>query len=266
MGREPAGQAPDADAKPALLPLRRNKPFQTLWAGSAASALGISVADVAYPLAILGVTRSPADAGLFAAMQTVGQILSGLPAGHLVDHRSPRMLLIVAETGRALVTGLVVLALIMGWLTLPLLLIAAVLLGAGQPVVSAARLLMIRTVVPKEQLTRAMTQDEVRVNGSELAGPPIGGALYGTQRARARRAVPVHDGFLPAVADAGILVKVEPDRSPARPGQPARRTAASRPLRMAACWPGSSRSGPARSCGSPPCCWPPSTHSALGSA
>ncbi len=163
-----------------MLPLRRNRAFQTLWAGSAASALGISVADVAYPLAILGVTRSPADAGLFAAMQTVGQILSGIPAGHLVDRRSPRMLLIVAETGRALVTGLVVLALIMGWLTLPLLLIAAVLLGAGQPVVSAARLLMIRTVVPKEQLTRAMTQDEVRINGSELAGPPIGGALYGS--------------------------------------------------------------------------------------
>jgi MFS family permease len=220
-GARAAGQAPDTDAKPALLPLRRNKPFQTLWAGSAASALGISVADVAYPLAILGVTRSPADAGLFAAMQTVGQILSGLPAGHLVDHRSPRMLLIVAETGRALVTGLVVLALIMGWLTLPLLLIAAVLLGAGQPVVSAARLLMIRTVVPKEQLTRAMTQDEVRVNGSELAGPPIGGALYGLNMLA--HAVPflfTMVSFLLSLA-AGILVRVEPDRSPARPGQPA---------------------------------------------
>ena len=246
-GVRSSDQATDADAKPALdcqtpavpsadggqqtaldwqtqaalLPLRRNKPFQTLWAGSAASALGISVADVAYPLAILGVTRSPADAGLFAAMQTVGQILSGLPAGQLVDHRSPRMLLIVAETGRALVTGLVALALIMGWLTLPLLLIAAVLLGAGQPVVSAARLLMIRTVVPKEQLTRAMTQDEVRVNGSELAGPPIGGALYGLNVLA--HAVPflfTIGSFLMSLI-AAIVVKVEPDRSPVAPGQAA---------------------------------------------
>jgi MFS family permease len=214
-------EAPETTAQPALLPLGRNKPFQTLWAGSAASALGISVADVAYPLAILGVTRSPADAGLFAAMQTVGQIISGLPAGHLVDRRSPRMLLIVAETGRALVTALVATALIMGWLTLPLLLIAALLLGAGQPVVSAARLLMIRTVVPKEQLTRAMTQDEVRINGSELAGPPIGGALYGI--GALAHAVP----FLFTIGSfvlsliAGILVKVDPDRSPAAPGQPA---------------------------------------------
>jgi MFS family permease len=217
----PPGQAPEDTAEPTLPPLRRNKAFQTLWAGSAASALGISVADVAYPLAILGVTRSPADAGLFAAMQTIGQILSGLPAGQLVDRRSPRMLLLVAETGRALVTALVVTALIMGWLTLPLLLIAAVLLGAGQPVVSAARLLMIRTVVPEEQLTRAMTQDEVRINGSELAGPPIGGALYGISALA--HAVP----FLFTLASfamsliAGILIKVDPDRSPATPGQPA---------------------------------------------
>lgn len=235
MTKPDAAQAPDqaldADAKPALLPLRRNKLFQTLWAGSAASALGISVADVAYPLAILGVTRSPADAGLFAAMQTVGQILSGLPAGHLVDHRSPRMLLIAAETGRALVTGLVVLALIVGWLTLPLLLIAAVLLGAGQPVVSAARLLMIRTVVPKEQLTRAMTQDEVRVNGSELAGPPIGGALYGLNMLA--HAVPflfTMGSFLMSLI-AAIIVKVEPDRSPVAPGQAAKESGQPKPAK-----------------------------------
>ncbi len=130
------------------------------------------------------------------------------------------MLLVVAETGRALVTGLVVLALILGWLTLPLLLIAAVLLGAGQPVVSAARLLMIRTVVPKEQLTRAMTQDEVRINGSELAGPPIGGALYGISALA--HAVPFlfTAGSFVLSLIAGLLVKVDPDRSPA-PGKAA---------------------------------------------
>jgi MFS family permease len=201
------------EIKPAEFPLRRNQAFQTLWAGSAFSTLGIAVADVAYPLAILGVTRSPADAGLFAAMQTVGQILSGLPAGQLADRRSPRLLLIAAESGRALVTGVVAVALIMGWLTLPLLLIAAVLIGAGQPLASAARMLMIRTAVPQEQLTRAMTQDEVRINGAELAGPPIGGALYGLNALA--HAVPflfTIGSFLLSLF-AAFLTKVEPDRT-----------------------------------------------------
>ncbi len=166
-------------AAAALLPLRRNLQFQTLWAGSAAATLGRSVADVAYPLAILAVTGSPAEAGLFAAAEATGMILAGLPAGQLADRRSPRMILIVAEAIRAAVTAVIAVALIFGWLSLPLLILAAVALGAGQSATGTARMLLVRAVVPKEQLTRALTQDEVRINGADLAGPPLGGALYG---------------------------------------------------------------------------------------
>ncbi len=218
-GVEAAGQL--AAVAPVNMPLRRNKAFQTLWAGSAASTLGLSVADVAYPLAILGVTGSPADAGFFAAAQAVGMIVAGLPAGQLADRRSPRWLLILAEAGRALVTCAIVAALVFGWLSLPLLLIAAVLLGAGQPVASAARMLMIRTVVPKEQLTTALTQDEVRINGAELAGPPLAGALYGL-RALAH-AVPflfIVGSFALSVTSA-LIVRAEPDRTPAKAAQDA---------------------------------------------
>jgi MFS family permease len=195
--------------------LLRNTAFQALWLGSAASSLGISVADVAYPLAILATTGSPANAGLFAAAQTVGQLVAGLPAGQLVDHRSPRLLLICAEAGRALITGVIAVALMLGWLSLPVLLVAALLLGAGQPVTSAARMLLVRTVVPKEQLTRALTQDEVRINGAELAGPPLGGALYGLQVLA--HAVPflfTAVSFVLSLAS-GLLVRAEPDRTPA---------------------------------------------------
>jgi predicted MFS family arabinose efflux permease len=66
-----------------------------------------------------------------------------------------------------------------GWLSLPLLLVAAALLGVGSSLTGAARLLLVRSVVPGEQLTRALTLDEVRQNGAALVGPAIGGALYG---------------------------------------------------------------------------------------
>jgi MFS family permease len=178
---EQAGAVPaDEVGEPAVYPpLRRNRQFQTIWAGSVAGTLGVTVADVAYPLAILAVTRSPAEAGLFAAVQAAGTILAGLPAGHLVDRRSPRAVLILAESCRAVVTAVVAAALVLGWLTLPLLLFAAVLLGIGQPAVSSARMLLIRAAVPAPQLTSALTQDEVRINGADLAGPPLGGGLYG---------------------------------------------------------------------------------------
>lgn len=200
-----------------LPPLRRNKAFQTLWAGSAAATLGLSVADVAYPLAILGVTGSPADAGFFAAAQTVGMIMAGLPAGHLADGRSPRLILIIAEAFRALMTSVVLAALVLGWLSLPLLLIAAIGVGVAQPMTSTARMLLIRAVVPKEHLTTALAQDEVRINGSELAGPPLAGALYGLRAlAHALPFLFTAAAFVLSLIT-GLLVRVEPDRTPAAP-------------------------------------------------
>jgi hypothetical protein len=79
------------------LPLRRNLQFQTLWIGMTASTLGVSVADIAYPLAILAMTRSPALAGLFAAVQALGMLAAGLPSGVLADRYDSRMIVICTE-------------------------------------------------------------------------------------------------------------------------------------------------------------------------
>lgn len=159
-------------------PLWRNLQFQTLWFGQAASSLGVSVAEVAYPLAILALTGSPAKAGLFAAVLTVGLLVCALPAGQLADRYDRRAIVVVAESARAIVTVAVAVGLIADWLSLPVLLAAAALLGAGQAIAGAARLPLVRSVVPAEQLTAALIQDEVRQNGATLAGPPLAGALY----------------------------------------------------------------------------------------
>jgi MFS family permease len=173
-----AQAAGQADGQARIRPLWRNVQFQVLWAGQSASTLGIAVADVAYPLAILALTGSAARAGLFAAAQAAGALAAGLPGGHLADRYDWRRIVIAAETSRALVTGGIVAALLLGALSLPVLLVAAVLLGTGQAIASSARYLLVRAAVPPSQLTAALTQDEVRQNGASLIGPPVGGALY----------------------------------------------------------------------------------------
>jgi MFS family permease len=202
--------------------LRRNWPFQTLWIGTSTSTLGVSVADIAYPLTILAITRSPALAGLFAAVQGLGMLAAGLPAGVLADRYDGRTIVIVTEAARAAVTAAVAVALIAGWLSLPLLFTAAALLGAGQVIKSAAGMLLLRSVVPSAQLTQALTQDEIRMNGSALAGPALGGALYAV-RALAH-AIPflfTAASFLVALVTAALM------KRPA--GQPDSTTAESRP-------------------------------------
>jgi MFS family permease len=208
-----------ATARP--LPLRRNLRFQTLWLGTTASTLGVSVADIAYPLAILAMTRSPALAGLFAAVQALGMLAAGLPSGVLADRYDSRIIVICTEAARAAVTGLVVVALVTGWLSLPVLLAAAVLLGIGQAIKGSAQILLMRSVVSPGQLTQALTQDEVRLNGAALAGPAVGGTLYAV-RALAH-AVPflfTAVSFLAALASA-VLMKFAPGAAPERADQPA---------------------------------------------
>jgi predicted MFS family arabinose efflux permease len=177
-GTRPEAGGPDAPVAAGPPPLRRNVAFQTLWIGTSAATLGVSVADIAYPLAILAITRSPALAGLLAAVQGLGMLLAGLPAGALADRYDSRRIVIITETARAAVTAVVIVALAAGRVPVPLLFAAAVLLGAGQAIRNPASMLLTRSVVPPEQLTQALTQDEVRVNGAALAGPALGGALY----------------------------------------------------------------------------------------
>jgi MFS family permease len=191
-------------------PLWRNLQFQTLWIGGSMSTLGVAVADVAYPLAILGITGSPGRAGLFAALLAVGMLTSALPAGQMADRYDRRTIVIAAESCRALVTGVVAAGLIAGWLSLPILLMAAVLLGAGQSISGAARMPLVRSVVAPEQLTTALVQEEVRQSGAQLAGPPVAGALYAIRSLA--HAVPflfAAGSFLTALLTA-VLMKVMP--------------------------------------------------------
>jgi MFS family permease len=198
---------PSADGTAARpLPLWRNLQFQTLWIGTSASTLGVSVTDFAYPLTVLAVSGSPALAGLFAAVQAIGMLLAGLPAGLLADRSDSRVIVIWTEAGRATVTAVVAVALVTGWLSLPVLFAAAALLGIGQAVKGAAQTLLLRSVVPAEQLTQALTQDEVRMNGAALAGPALGGALYAV-RALAHAVPFVFTAvcFLAALAGAALM-------------------------------------------------------------
>ena len=67
-------------------------------------------------------------------------VVGALPGGQLADSRDRRTIVVIAESLRALITTVVMLGLIMGWLSLGVLIAAAALLGAGQSVSGAARL------------------------------------------------------------------------------------------------------------------------------
>lgn len=171
------------DEPPKPPPLRRNRDFQLLWAGEAVSVLGSRVSAIAYPLLVLGLTGSPAKAGIVGFAGTLPYALAPLAAGVLVDRFSRRRLLVAADVGRGAALASVVAALAVGEPPLAQLVVVAFVEGALFILSSTAQTAVVPRVVPSEQLPTALSQNEARERGAYLAGQPLGGVLFDLGRA-----------------------------------------------------------------------------------
>jgi len=180
MAGTTAGLADESALEPDV-PLWRNWRYQSLAAGSFSAYTGVSIADVVYPLLILGFTGSPMLASVFGLLQFLAMILCSLPAGSFIDRHDRRKILIVNDSVRAVAGASLALTLASGHVWLVQLYLVAVVLGGCQAF-AGARMIAVRAVVPERQLTRALSQQQVRTAVATLIGPAIGAALYAVSR------------------------------------------------------------------------------------
>ena len=164
-------------------PLRRNRDFQLLWIGQAISALGSRASTVAYPLLVLSLTGSPAQAGIVGFAATIPYLLIQLPAGVLVDRIDRRRAMMACDAGRLVVLAGLAAAVAAGHAPLALIAAVALIEGCLTVVFNLAELSAVQLLVPSAQLEPALAQNEARVRGAGLLGQPLGGALFGLGRA-----------------------------------------------------------------------------------
>src|SRR5205814_1018823 len=98
--------------------LWRNRDYLLLWSGQALSAVGGSVSELAFPLLVLAVTKSPIQAGIVAALRAFPAFLFYLVAGALIDRWDRKLVMIICDTGRFLSLASIPLALFLGYLTI----------------------------------------------------------------------------------------------------------------------------------------------------
>jgi len=159
--------------------LRHNKDFQLLWSGQAVSVLGSQISKIAYPLLVLAMTGSPAKAGIagFAAM--LGYLLLPLPAGALADRLDRRAVMISCDAVRLAAVGSLAVA---GWtahITYAQVLIAGFIEGCASVFFGLAQRAALPMIVHTSQRPAAVSQNEARNFGAQLAGPALGGSLFG---------------------------------------------------------------------------------------
>jgi predicted MFS family arabinose efflux permease len=167
----------------ASVSLRRNREFMLLWSGQAVSALGSQISLVAYPLLVLAVTGSPAKAGIVGFALQAPIAVFALPAGALADSVNRKHLMVACDGVRAVALASIPVALAAGSVPYPLIVAVAFIDGCGFVVTYVTERGAMRRLVPADQLGLAVTRNESRTFGAMLAGPPLGGLLFGIGQA-----------------------------------------------------------------------------------
>ena len=168
--------------------------YRKLWAASAVSNLGDGITLVAGPLLAASLTRDPALVAGLTFAQRLPWLLFSLLSGALVDRLDRRRLMAAVDLFRTVVVGVLGIAVMLGWASLPLMYVAFFLLGTAETLFANASIAIMPAVVPKERLERANGRlFAAELSANEFAGPPIGGALFAAAAA------------LPFLVDAGTF-------------------------------------------------------------
>ncbi len=162
--------------------LARNRDFTRLWVGEAVSQLGTGASLFVFPLVGYYLTGSALLAGLPVAAYTLGIAVALLPAGVVADQFDRRRILLVASAVGVMLSGSLAVAGVAGALTLPHLVVVAFGTGAVAGVYMPTEMSAVRSVVTREELPTAISQNQARHHIASLLGGPLGGVLYAVAR------------------------------------------------------------------------------------
>jgi len=179
-----------AEPSPPQTPLRRNRDFNLLWSGQALSDLGTQMSAIAYPLLILAITGSAAQAGIVGSATIAGSLMWLLPAGVAADRWPRKRILAGTSLIQMIVGASVVPAVLTHHVYLAHLAAVGFIQGSALAFYTGAGRGALRRIVPLDQLPDAYARSQTRDRAAVMVGPPVGAALYSVAR------------YLPFAADA----------------------------------------------------------------
>ncbi len=163
--------------------LWRNRDYLLLWSGQGVSSAGTQVSGIAFPLLILAITGSPAQAGLAFALRSLPYVIFSLPVGALIDRWDRKRVMILCDLGRAVALASIPIALALGLLTIAQLYIVAFVEGSLFVFFNLAEVACLPRVVATEQLPAASAQNQATEATAAVVGPSLSGVLYSVSQA-----------------------------------------------------------------------------------
>lgn len=161
------------------LPLGRK--YRVLWTAAATSNMGDGIFESALPLLAASVTRDPVALSTVTVALTTPWLVFALVSGALADRWDRAALVWRVDLFRFVVTAALALVVVVGWTSIPLLVIFAIGLGAAETLFDSASLALVPDIVgtDADRLTRANARLEgADIVANQLAGPPAGAGLF----------------------------------------------------------------------------------------
>jgi MFS family permease len=155
-----------------------NRDFRLLWTGETTSMLGSMVASTALPLvAVVTLGASTFQVGLLTAVAWLPWLVVGLPAGAWVDRLPKRPVMLACNTVSMAVFGSVPLAAVLGVLSMPYLLAAALLGGVTKVFFTLAYRAYLPALVRPDELLDANAKLQGSESATQVGGPGLAGLL-----------------------------------------------------------------------------------------
>lgn len=167
---------------PGYRQLARNRDFTVLWIGDTVSELGSALSMFVLPLVAYALSGSALAAALVEAAYLGGLCVTLLPAGVLADRVDRRRIMLVSSATGCVSYASLAVAGAIGRLSLPHLLVVALVTGIAAGAFNPAQTSAVRSVVSTEDLPTALSQNQARQHVASLLGGPLGGALYAVAR------------------------------------------------------------------------------------
>ena len=162
--------------------LARNHDFTVLWIGQTISGLGSSITTFTFPLVAYALTGSALITSIVGTAHLVGMLGMTLPAGALADRIDRRLLMRISAGAGALLYAALAAAGLAGRMTVPHLVVTALLTGVTEGLFRPAETGAVRSVVSTEELPTALSQNQARQHIASLLGAPTGGLLLAVGR------------------------------------------------------------------------------------
>ncbi len=173
----PAGPGEATSASPVRASAWRvltSRDFGTFFLGSSLSNIGTWFQNIAAGLLVFELTRSTLLVGVVNFSQFIGAFVLAPWAGAAADRFDRRRLLMVSQIAAASVGAGLAIVTLLGWVTTPIVVGAAALLGLSLAFMVPALLALVPLLVPQEQLESAISLNSVSFNLARAVGPVLG--------------------------------------------------------------------------------------------